>query len=223
MITFTTTATIRPDLIDQTYSNFSKNLIGINLKECSLVINVDPMPADKLENRESIIHISKKYFGNVIYRFPEKPNFPDALKWTWLNTTTDYIFNLEDDWILLNKVNVKDLIALHKTDVSSIGVSLNAYLFGVNPFRIRLSPCLLDGKWAREAASHLSSSSCPEKQLRNKIPTQLVRKMLNYPAYSHPNSGKIIVKDTGRDWRNSRNLIKNNDGNIGFTSWKKIK
>lgn len=221
MITFTTTATIRPELIDQTYSSFSSNLTGINLKECELVINVDPMPNDQLKNREKVIEVAKKYFGKVTYRFPEKPNFPDALRWCWTNTSTKYIFNLEDDWILLNKVNVHDLIALHDKDKSAIGVSLNAYLFGLNPFRIRLSPCILDGEWARQAAANLSPAGCPEKQLRNKIPKPLIRRMLNYPPYSHPKVGKIIVRDTGRQWRESKKLVKNNDGETGFTSWKK--
>ena len=37
MITFTTTATFRPDLIEQTYSSFSKKLTGIKLKDCELI------------------------------------------------------------------------------------------------------------------------------------------------------------------------------------------
>jgi hypothetical protein len=45
--------------------------------------------------------------------------------------------------------------------------------------------------------------------------------MLNYPAYSNPKLGKIIVRDTGREWRESKKLIKNNGGESGFTSWKK--
>ena len=219
MITFTTTATIRPELIDQTYLSFSKNLIGINLKECELVINVDPMPGDQLKNREKVIDVAKKYFGKVTHRFPEKPSFPDALRWCWTNTRTKYLFNLEDDWVLLTKVNVNDLIALHRKDKSAIGVSLNAYLFSLNPFRIRLSPCLLDGEWARQAAANLSSVGCPEKQLRNKIPKPLIRRMLNYPPYSHPKFGKIIVGDTGRKWRESKKLVK--DNTLGFTTWKK--
>jgi hypothetical protein len=221
MITFTTTATIRPELINQTYENFSKNLIGINLKECELVINVDPMPVDQLKDREKVIEVAKKYFGKVTYRFPEKPNFPDALRWCWSNTSTKYVFNLEYEWVLLSKVNIKDLISLHNKDKSAIGVSLNAYLFGLNPFRIRLSPCLLDGNWARQAAAHLSPAGCPERQLRNKIPKHLIRRMLNYPAYSNPKLGKIIVRDTGRAWRESKKLIKNNGGESGFTTWKK--
>lgn len=221
MITFTTTSTIRPSLIDQTYHSFQSNLLGVNFKDCELVINVDPAPIDFISQREEVIKVAEKYFGKVTYRFPENANFPDALKWVWSNTKTEYVFNLEDDWLLLEKVNIEDLITIRNKEKNAVGVSLNAYLFGLDPFRIRLSPCLLDGAWAREAASHLTSKGCPEKQLRNSVPKHLVRKMLNYPEYPHPKFGRIIVKDTGRQWREDKRLVKNNDGDHGFTSWTK--
>jgi hypothetical protein len=220
-ITFTTTATVRPELIDQTYLSFSKNLIGIDLKQCDLVINIDPIPYERVNEREEIINVAKKYFGKITQRLQDQPNFPDALKWTWMNTVTPYIFNLEDDWILLHQVNINDVIALHKTDPTSIGVSLNAYIFGSNQFRIRLSPCLLNGDWARTAASHLLTNSCPEKQLRNRIPKHLIRRMLNYPKYTNSKNATIMVHDIGRAWRETRRLVKNSTDTHGFTSWKK--
>ena len=33
---FTTTAVIRPEIIDSTYKSFNENLLGINLKKCTL-------------------------------------------------------------------------------------------------------------------------------------------------------------------------------------------
>ena len=221
MITFTTTATIRPELIEATYKSFSENLFNINLMECELVINIDPMPLDKVLDRNKVLEVAQKYFGKVTYNFPETPNFPAALKWTWQNTKTDYVFNLEDDWQLLQKVNIQQLINILNKNPNAIGVSLNAYLFSVNPFRIRLSPGLFRGSWIRESASHLNSLSCPEQQLRNKLPKHLIRPMLNFPEYKNPKQGTIIVKDTGRMWREKKGLIKNNQNSqVGFFTWK---
>jgi hypothetical protein len=222
MITFTTTATVRPELIEATYSNFSQNLKGINLKQCELIINVDPIPADSLFQKPKIIEIAQKYFGTVTYNFPETPNFPMALRWVWSNTKTQYVFNLEDDWRLSTRVEVPQLIQMLEQSPGAIGVSLNAYLFASNPYRIRLSPGLFRGDWVREAAQHIQPSRCPEKQLRTRIPVELVKPMLNFPEYKVSKLGKIIVFDTGREWRERRGLIKNNQNdNVGFTTWKK--
>lgn len=222
MITFTTTATIRPELIDATYASFAANLTGVNLKRCELIINVDPMPADQSFNRMAVVEVAQKYFGKVTHNFPQTPNFPNALKWVWSNTTTEYVFNLEDDWKLLRQVDLTYLIGMLNQNPHAMGVSLNAYLFGVNSFRIRLSPGLFRGDWVRESAICLQSNSCPERQLRSRIPNHLIRPMLNFPEYKNPKLGKIIVSDTGRSWREKRGLIKNNQkSDVGFTTWKK--
>jgi hypothetical protein len=222
MITFTTTATVRPELIEATYLNFTNNLKGINLKKCELVINIDPMPTDRLLERPKIIEIAKKYFGTVTYNFPEVANFPMALRWVWTNTKTQYVFNLEDDWQLGASIEIPQLIKILENNPNAIGVSLNAYLFSVNPNRIRLSPGLFRGDWVREVAKHLNSNRCPEKQVRTTIPANLIKPMLNFPDYKNPKLGKIVVFDTGRAWREKKGLVKNNQNeNVGFTTWKK--
>jgi hypothetical protein len=222
MITFTTTATFRPDLIEQTYSSFSKKLTGIKLKDCELIINVDPIPKDNLIAASEIIKIAQNYFGTVTHNFPETANFPSALKWAWSNTKTNYVFNLEDDWILLREVDLNYLISMLTHNTNSMGVSLNAYLFNNDPFRIRLSPGLFRGSWVREAANYLDPTNCPERQLRSKLPKNLKLPMLNFPQYSVAKLGKVIVSDTGRKWREKRSLVKNNhNSNSGFITWKK--
>jgi hypothetical protein len=222
MITFTTTATVRPELINSTYTNFSKNLTGINLNSCKLIINIDPVPEDNIKEKLKIIEIGKKYFGEVKYNFPSAGNFPNALKWVWENVDTEYVFNLEDDWELLTTVDLLHLIRILEKNPKAIGISLNAYLFAMNPFRIRLSPGLFRGSWVKKASSFLKPTGCPEKQLRSKLPSELKGPMLNFPEYNAPKQGKIIVRDTGRAWREKKKLIKNSENsNVGFTTWKK--
>jgi hypothetical protein len=221
MITFTTTATIRPSLIEQTYLSFSKQILDIDFKSCELIINVDPMPINNLIDRNKVISVAEKYFGKVTYNFPNTPNFPNALKWVWQNTKTDYIFNLEDDWSLNSSIKISDLMTLLSKNPEAIGVSLNAYVFAKDPFRLRLSPCILKGDWARRAASYLSPDMCPEQQIRRQLPADLMKPMLNFPEYSISSPEKIIVRDTGRAWRNNLGLIRNNGGTSNFTTWEK--
>lgn len=222
-LSFTTTATVRPEILDQTYRSFSSNLIGVDFKESHLFLNVDPIPVARLSDRQKMVEVAQKYFGRVTSNFPEQCNFPSALRWAWTSAVGDWIFNLEDDWVLTEKVNVRQLIGMLEKSPRSIGVKLNAYVFGFNLGRICLSPSLIRGEWARQAAQHLRPIRCPEKQLRSSIPKPLIRPMLNYPSYSSKKDGRIIVRDIGRVWRTKNMLVKDLDKSKGFTTWKQKK
>ena len=223
-LTFTTTATIRPSLLDTTYSSFCSNLKGVDFKSSKLIINIDPLPEFQTNKIDEVLKVANKYFGNVIYNTPNVANFPLALKWIWSNVDTEYSFNLEDDWILKKTVNIRNLITTLESSKRAIGVSLNAYTFNANKFRFRLSPCILEGNWVRKVYPYLNGKMCPEQQIRKTIPKSLIKPMLNYPPYSSKEGGVKIVTDTGRKWREKRNLHRNDNGTkTGFTTWKKGK
>lgn len=223
MITFTTTAAIRPTILDQTYNSFNQNLLGVSMKECNLVINVDPVPSNNIGCKQKILDVAYKYFKNVHYRTPDTPNFPNALSWVWSNTSDKYVFHLEDDWLLLEPVDINNLITTIENNI--IGVSLNWNILKDNKYRIRLSPCLINGEWAKLAAKSFSYDSCPEINLRkywqpSGVPeNEWKALMVNYPGYSDYKTAKRIVKDTGISWRKKRKLVK--DRKNGFTTWKK--
>ena len=66
---FTTTAVARPKILNQTLSSFSENLKGINLKDCRLIINIDPLPPNI--KRKAVINISlKRPWGQCISTSP---------------------------------------------------------------------------------------------------------------------------------------------------------
>jgi hypothetical protein len=170
-----------------------------------------------------MVEVAQKYFGRVTSNFPSQGNFPAALRWAWTSSAGDWIFHLEDDWILTERVDVRQLIGMLERSPGAIGVKLNAYVFGFNLDRICLSPRLIRGEWARQAAQHLRPIRCPEKQLRSSIPKSLMRPMLNYPSYSSKKDGRIIVRDIGRLWRIKHKLAKDIDKSKGFTTWKQQK
>ena len=72
-MSFTTTACNRPNIIERTYDSFCNNVLGIDFHDITLYINIDPAP--KSDNREVIIEIAKKYFGNVVVNLPRRSNF----------------------------------------------------------------------------------------------------------------------------------------------------
>jgi len=217
MITFTTTATYRPELLEKTFNSFTKKIKDLDFSKIHLIINFDPLPIYNLNKKNDLIQICKNYFGKVTFIFSNKGNFPLALKHVWEKTETEYVFNLEDDWILLEDIKIFDLLKILEKNPLAIGVNLNAYLFNLDKYRIRLSPGILKGSWVRNVSKILTDEMCPEQQLRKKLSNEMKLPLLNYPEYDIIKNGRVIVKDIGREWRASKGL---NRTATDFTTWK---
>jgi hypothetical protein len=60
-IDFTTTAMCRPELFRRTLESFDQNLAGISLRDCSLYLNIDPLPDNDLA--VEVIGVATEYFN----------------------------------------------------------------------------------------------------------------------------------------------------------------
>lgn len=222
---FTTTAMARPEIVDRTYASFSKNLKGIDLKECRLFINVDPLPNDV--NREEVIKVAEKYFEEVHPNYPEKANFTAACNWIWSNAQTEYIFHLEDDWQLIEKVSVPQLLKYFKKHSKLLEVALRAYRYQY--LICPLSPNIMHERYYKAIAGKLNENCNPEIQLRGKkfgidMPTREFKistkgKLVIYPEKKN----KIIVKDIGRKWIKKSKYKKPKGKKGHFTTWESKK
>ena len=109
---FTTTACIRPELLDQTYTNLNQVLTDINLKtEGTLYINIDPVPNGSHLNIQKEIDTAKSHFKQVYYRIGEPGgNFSKAASWVLSQPKGEYFFNIEDDWEFIGQISAEDCI-----------------------------------------------------------------------------------------------------------------
>jgi hypothetical protein len=185
IIDIVTTSTIRPEIIDKTYASFTKYLLK-NMDDYRLLINVDPI-GDKKSCQDDVLRIAKKYFKNVIYNFPDKPSFTKSVIWLWSHTTSDYVFHLEDDWVILQSVDINDMInlmnkysklcamRLSKGTMGAGGKILKSFpcsyvdsidkkKFQLFP-RISLNPSLFRGEFVRGSAKIMTPDINPESQL----------------------------------------------------------
>jgi len=211
-ITFTTTATNRPEVLDRTYASFNSNITGIRLKDCELVINVDPLPSS--EKREEAVDIAKKYFGKVTASLPEKPNFTTAINTIWSLSSAAFIFNLEDDWLLTKPVNLDVIMQSMKKNPNCLQCVLRAYNYDYN--KMALSPSIIKRKLYSQIAGKLDSSLNPEIQLRD---TRITKYELNKKSIMvHGN--KPIVRDIGREWI-EKSGFKRPDKKAHFNAWVK--
>ena len=109
---FTTTACIRPKLLDQTYTNLNKVINDINLKtEGILYINIDPVPNDSSKAIQEEIDVAKSHFKEVHYRIGESGgNFSRAASWVLSQPKGEYFYNIEDDWKFNGQISAEDCI-----------------------------------------------------------------------------------------------------------------
>jgi hypothetical protein len=216
-IDFTTTGMCRPEIYARTLTSFKSNLHGINLKTCTLHLNLDPLPPEESLAQE-MVKVAQKVFGWVNVNRPEVANFASAVKWCWQQPCSEYFFHLEDDWELVHRVDINDLVNKLDADHNLTCVSLRAYHWPSTDERICLSPGLFRTEHARVMAERLVVNANPEKQLRAVTP-------------ENPHGGRhegfrgtfvpvaVVLQDLGRDWMDSRGWVKTDPAY--FVNWER--
>jgi hypothetical protein len=211
---FCTTATVRPEIIDQTYKSFFDNLIGLQGPH-TLYINIDPVPTKDIA---SVLEVCNKYFQTVISNAPSIPSFPAAVKWCLSQPKGTEFFYLEDDWILNKPININDMRALFSDSISVI--NLRAYPIKDN--RICLSPSLWKRETGHVISSRLDILHNPEKQLRPISGSNPGgNKHLGYSSIQYPLDTKDnAITDIGRPWLKNTTMAKNLG--VKFTAWTNV-
>tara|TARA_B100001778_G_C18597478_1_gene635526 strand:- start:1140 stop:1766 length:627 start_codon:yes stop_codon:yes gene_type:complete len=205
-VSFTTTACSRPEILRKTYESFSSNLTGIDFSKSTLYINIDPVP--EAEKQQATLEVAKSFFGNVVHRTPDKPNFTAAVNWLWSQADSDYIFHLEDDWELLRSIGMNDVLKRFD-DPDILEVAFRAYKY---PYKsLCLSPSVWRKSLYKRFAGKLNEELNPEVQLRvDGIFPKNITCMGKRP----------IIKDTGRPWL-SKSDFQRPKTKARFTSWEK--
>ena len=242
MLDVTMTATLRPEIVDQTLTSFRSNLFGST--DIRLIINIDPVGDDV--SPADVSAVAREHFGDfVTVRYAAEPSFPTALRWCWEQVTTPYFFNLEDDWTLLAKLDIVNMITvleacpwlallrLPKGPASTTHCRQSSshkepyYVWNGSYFecphgRIKRnsyygSPSLIRTNWARDVLPLMHAGASPEKQTmrlhRKREPTMW---WWEYGVYTAPNTPQTIL-DTGTPWRHERGIRKNSYDR--FTRW----
>lgn len=200
-VTVTTTAMLRPDILERTYSAFCKRVEG--LSECNLLINIDPAPATSKHMLAEMEKVCHNYFKNVVINFPSQPNFSRAINWLWQTADSDFIFHLEDDWDITQNVSLQEMMDVFVKNQEMLQVRLRhkpgtGYSFG-------LSPSLIAKRFYKHYAGRMSASANPETQLRKPIGFKPIgeaipcQNVLRYPE-------NVVLLDIGRKWKTERNI-----------------
>ena len=232
----------RPDLLEKTLTSFDAKLFR-NFRIAGVYANIDPIFGDEDD------HIAA---GNVIRSFfpyaeicePARADFCTAVQTNWTRTKSDFLFHIEDDWLLNFDITPELLIDFADPSIAQISFNMQSknwrpeehgefhyikkkrrdgsYTFGLPAFGT--SPSFLRASFARKAASLLDTDFDPEKQffcganaaLEAFASTYRV-KMLSHPAMH-------VVTDIGREWRDRRGIAKIvlNGTSTWSAAWKSV-
>ena len=222
VIDITMTAVLRPDLINITLKSFCDNLFT-DRDRYRLVINIDPV--GRKINPNEVIKVCMSYFENVKFNIAEFASFPRAVKWVWSNSTSEYVFHLEDDWIIYRNVNIDELINLlkkypemaslrlcrHKLKVGKDGeIHGCIYKYNKDGFFLTtgsvtafgLNPTIVRGEYVREAAKLMHDELNPEKQFRyhkgNPLNDLIIK--WKYAIYGRYGESALIYGKNGKKW-----------------------
>lgn len=208
---FTTTAMPRPEVFEKTLTSFNSCLLNCNFDDSRLIINVDPFidnPSD--EKRKMCLEMARNTFGEVVVRMPDQPNFSNAMKWLWETAEEEIIFNLEDDWELIQKINLESV--LNQMLQKKIDhVILRAWKWKDYPFC--LSPGLLTKRLYKFCTNSLRPDTNPEETCRKALG------LFEYRSIVFPKENeKVVLKDLGRRWIRKSGYIR---GGGQFVKWER--
>lgn len=225
LIDITTTATVRPKILNHTLSSFCNKMLT-DKNRYRLIINIDPIGSD-IKSKE-VLKVAQNYFDDVVVNFPTNPCFTQAVIWCWSQVQADYVFHLEDDWELLIPINIDMMIDILNKNESMASLRLNkfrtrknkcAVKHGFSPFpQLSLNPTLFKGKFIKSVFPLMVISKNPEKQLRpvDNSELSITLKKWSHAIYTKESYNRV-VKDTGRIWMNQTQFKKK----TGFLFWEK--
>ena len=205
---FTTTAIIRPDVLDQTYSSLNNVLVDVDLKtEGVLYINIDPVPDGSDQAIQQEIEMARSHFKEVHYRIGEPGgNFSKAASWVLNQPKQEFFFNIEDDWSFTGNICVEDCIEKLQSDQRHNMLQCTIRNPGQN--RIHFPPSLFQTSVIQSILKQcpIPTDENPERWLMEiKTDKKLVDYNVNW--YS-----EAIARDNGRSWMRIHGMSK--DKNI---------
>lgn len=248
VIDVTITATLRVHIFKKTIDSFFEYMFD-DYKDAghhlNLILNIDPVGN---EHEYDFTPVIFDRFDEILVSRPAKPSFPKAFKYVWdrVHPDADFVFNLEDDWELLQRINLLTIINIMEKEPDLGILRLAAfYAMGLKmkcwnkwfPYNSRYYECpeelktsvgfcghpsLIRSEFVRNTVKHLDENRNPEKQFHSKGNTPIMQEIMKwrYGVYSIPGANALI-QDTGREWM-LQNKFKKKGTKAFFTEWEKL-
>ena len=227
MIDITMTACSRPKLIEKVFISLKKYMPDIELR---LIINIAKAGTGNYTQYD-VIDVVKRYFSNFIVRVQNNSNQTDGLFWAWNNAQSSFVLNWEDDWELLQHIDLDKLISYFDKHISLASILLLRKDKPNEGFSNKLDdnlyeryaylggpPSLIRHQFMKKVLSYMKS----DEHFNQTIKCSQIRELLykwRFGVYAPDNLA--CVRDLGIIWK-QENGIKSGRTIKEGTVWKKI-
>lgn len=241
MIDITMTATLRPEIIEKTLQSFRAKLF--HDVDAQVIVNVDPVGPGSVDDVLGVVYGN---FPVKAVRTPREASFAKAFKWAWSMADAEYVFHLEDDWLLARPVDIRKLMGILQIEQIA-SVRLPQFAAGLETMKnwnkiFRRAgryyyeppqgedwlgfcghPTLIKGEFVRRCAPLIDENLNPEKQFHSGNPELNKEfgkwKYVVYGEPADPPSPPLVI-DIGRQWMVKSGWTK--AGNRAwFTKWER--
>jgi len=103
------TAALRPDIVKRTIESIKNNL-RLDVHTIRLIVDIAPIGELRYTQPDLLTMMTDIFPGKVVGRCLHDSIQAEALRWSWLTSTSPFIFQWEDDWVLEKPVNVHHLL-----------------------------------------------------------------------------------------------------------------
>jgi hypothetical protein len=240
-------ATKRMDVLYKTVSSMMEKLLWRSA--CDAIVNIDPVGRVS-DMPLKVIRLVELFIPVIFSREALEPHFGAAFYALWnmaadRHKDYDYVFHLEDDWQMLQDVDIRDMAKILESEPDLALLRLpqfkstedkmknwdkfypwNGKYFEC-PDELRQGvgfcghPSLIKMEYVKNCAPHLIQEVNPEKQFHGGNGPLLEEVMKwRYGVFSQPNHPNYI-KDLGREWM-VKNKFKKAGSKAFFTEWEKV-
>lgn len=242
------TATLRPELIKQTFDSHIKHLFHDHIRKARLVVNIDMVGS---ENPEGTLSEILAYFDSIPFRdmtlhVSHQPHFGRAFNWCLRQIYEPLTFNLEEDWALGIDLDFEEMGFYFDQDPDLVHLRLSMfeskfseerqhYMKTWNKFvqhNGRYFSIKRDLRGTIGWAGHPSLNKTsflmgfgavmdPEKNHEKQIKGHRPIILNSHFGVFHPKNTLPAIKDIGREWMNKMGYQKKGIKAF-FTEWEKI-
>jgi hypothetical protein len=245
-------ATLRPDLIKRTLDSHIENLFKEDIQSAKLILNLDMAGAEGEEVKRDLVidvlRVIESYpFRDYYYRIGTDPHFPTAFFWCWDRTRDQLVFNLEEDWLLKEKIDFKAMVKEMLDDESIVHLRLSQFSSTIETCKNWNKFTHWNGRWFEvlpedkgvigwcghpslnrrsfmaAALTYANRRKNPEKQIKGRRYSHPINDLFRESRFGvfTPQNSPAAVVDIGREWMVQNGYVK--EGNKAFfTKWRKV-
>lgn len=236
------TAAKRPDVIERTLVSIKKY---IDYRPLRLVVDIAHVGDEKVTQEETLELIDRE-FNIPTHGLTVTPRVlyfslqAEAVKWTWKESTSGFMLQWEDDWVLRRKLNINILLNIMKKYPTMGMLYLDRYKKSVLDYQgyqgrfkkkadnlyIRLKgkslggpPALLRRSYINDVIPLIQDTICLDTISPGKEAQELLKNYATGVYIGEDRKGNL-VEDIGKQWRQDNNLIMVKKTKVGV-QWKK--